>query len=121
MDDINTLGFKKIYQLPTLEYIALIRHGIPASFVVKLAGLLNLEPKRLSSILRFPFRLVERKVESDALLSASHSEIVLGIVRMIGNIQSKADDAEMTDFNAAEYFSKWMCTENHDFSEKYPY
>jgi putative toxin-antitoxin system antitoxin component (TIGR02293 family) len=89
----------------------LVRSRVPAQAIQALAEVFEIPREQLSRELRIPRATVERKLKSGGRLGAAESERVLGVTRLIGQVQqivTESDDSEA--FNPALWVAEWLKT-----------
>lgn len=92
-----------------LERIAIIRRGVPATYVTTLVRSLEIPKDRLCRTLGLSRSTVDRKARQRGRLSQSDSERVLAIARLIGQadrmVQTSGDPS---GFEAAKWLGAWL-------------
>lgn len=106
----DTVAFaKSLYYASPAERISFIRARVPASRVPELAAAMQVSRQRLLSMLNLPGASIRRKARLGALLSREHSERVIGLIRLIGQLAVMVDDSgDPLDFDAARWIGGWL-------------
>ena len=102
--------FTDLFLADPMQQVVLIRKGIPAKALVKTSKAMQLSSEHLYKVLRFPASTVKRKLERNEMLTPEQSERILGLQRMIGQVQTivaESGDADKA-FNAAEWVANWL-------------
>lgn len=87
----------------------LARRGIPAYAVAALADALDMSREALTRELRLPRSTVARGLRERGSLGQAESERVLGVVRLIGQVQRIVEESgEPTGFDAARWTARWL-------------
>ena len=103
--------------VPYLEYfcqapirqIEMIRRGIPALTVKRIAGDLRIEQDTLLRALNLSVATLNRKVAQAKNLPADESERIAGIARLVGQVEAMVKESgDPEGFNAAEWLSRWL-------------
>ncbi|AOY95434.1 hypothetical protein BKK79_27090 [Cupriavidus sp. USMAA2-4] len=93
----------------TLRVIALIRAGIPASEIAVLAERMGLSKDTLMRTLQLPRATVDRKAKADERLSSDQSERVIGMAKLVGQVQALVErSGQPAGFNAAQWVAHWL-------------
>lgn len=79
--------FVDAYQAPPINLAETVKLGIPAKVIAQLAEHMRIPPKRLTDTLGLSPASVQRKVAQGQSLTTPESSRVLGLVRMIGQVQ----------------------------------
>lgn len=96
------------YQDPQAR-IAAIRQGVPASTVTELSTRMGMSKENLLSSLGLSRATISRKEKEKTLLSKDESERVLGVVALIGMVQTMVEQSgDATNFDAARWLSDWL-------------
>ena len=100
---------KSLFLEDDQEYVARIRAGVPASYVVELARDLRFSREIFLHSLHFPASTIERKIQKAEKLSSEQSERLLGVARLIGQVQemvTQSGDSE--GFDASQWLGQWL-------------
>ena len=93
--------------------IALVREGVPAALCERLAGALGLSRERLYAILGLPRATIDRKLRESRKLNQDESERVLGLTRLVAEIERiVAESGEPEGFDAGHWLGTWLETKN---------
>jgi putative toxin-antitoxin system antitoxin component (TIGR02293 family) len=100
-----------IYCIEPKARIAMIRQGIPASMIGKLASRMGMSKETLLSSLGLSRATISRKEKAATVLSKDESERVLGLETLIGMVQTMVEQSGDPDgFDAARWVSHWLTT-----------
>lgn len=103
------LSYSGAYQAPALERIEIIRNGIPAAEAKRIIETLGLSQGTALQALKLSPATVNKKAKQDHTLSPAESERVIGIARLVGQLETmiqESGDAE--GFDAAAWMSRWL-------------
>ena len=90
-----------------LDVIRIIRAGVPATDVSHLAQLMGTTKEHLIKTLDLPRATVDRKAKAHQNLSSEQSERVVGMAKLVGQVQAMIErSGDPTDFNAAQWLEQ---------------
>ncbi|MEK6346349.1 MAG: antitoxin Xre/MbcA/ParS toxin-binding domain-containing protein [Burkholderia sp.] len=105
----GVLDFERIYHASAMERIELIKDGVGAVCIFLLAERMATSQDRLIAVLGFPRTTVMRKSKSNESLSIEQTERVVGLSRLIGQVQSMVEESgEPSGFDAAQWVAQWI-------------
>ena len=103
------------YLLSPVERAQRVKQGVPARELVAMSQAMGLPREQLMRALGLARSTVERKIAQRGTLSQPEGERLIGLERLIGQVDamvrdSAADDAAngAADFDAARWFARWM-------------
>ena len=97
------------FRADPIDRIRSIQLGIAASSVVDMARRMELPKERLIACLGLARATIDRKVREGKLLSSDESERVLGMARLVGQVQAMVEESgNPAGFNAATWLSGWL-------------
>jgi len=98
------------YRLSPVERSRLVKQGVPAREVVALSEAMDLPRDQVMRVLGLARSTVERKIAQRSVLSQSESEKLVGIERLIGQVDAMVREAGSAPrgFDAARWFARWM-------------
>jgi putative toxin-antitoxin system antitoxin component (TIGR02293 family) len=102
------VAYAEIFHAEPYERVEMIRHGVPAAAVRDMIETIPIASGDLLKSLRLSPATLSRKIKEDANLSAEDSERVIGVARLIGQVQAMAVDADAPDFDAARWTASWL-------------
>lgn len=93
---------RNLYQASPAERVSLIRARVPASRIPELAAVMQVSRVSLPGMLNVFGASIRRKTRQGVMLSMEHSERVMGLLRLIGQVTVLVDDSgDSKEFNAA--------------------
>lgn len=102
-------NFSRVYHLAPAERIALVKQGIPAGDVVKIAKSIGRPKERLMKVLGLPRATVDRKARAKQRLSVEHGERLLGFSKLLGQVQVMVEQSgNPTGFEPAKWVADWL-------------
>ncbi len=98
------------FQLSPLERAELVKRGVPARTVQEMSAAMGLPREQLMRAAGLARSTVERKIAARGRLSESESEKLVGLSRLIGQVDAMVREAgeAPADFDAARWFAAWM-------------
>ncbi|HEU4844018.1 MAG TPA: antitoxin Xre-like helix-turn-helix domain-containing protein [Burkholderiaceae bacterium] len=107
--DTNFPHSTNLYRVDPQTRIAAIRKGIPASMVGELSSTMGMSKELLLGSLGLSRATISRKEKDETVLSKDESERVLGIVSLIGKVQTMVEESgDPTGFDAARWVADWL-------------
>jgi len=98
----------RYHQSPT-EVIEIVRQGVPAERLIEIGVCLHRSKEWLFHTLKLPRSTMDHKIRQHQRLSPEHSERVVGLERLIGQVQAMVEAAEAaSDFNACRWVGQWL-------------
>jgi putative toxin-antitoxin system antitoxin component (TIGR02293 family) len=102
-------SFKDVYHLPAVERDTLVKAGVPSQFAVVLIESMGVPKERFYRILNLSRSTLERKLQTSADMSTAESERVIGLSKLIGQVQAMvAESGDPEGFDAARWFAAWI-------------
>lgn len=102
-------NFASTFGLDPIERVRLIKLGAPASVPGMMARRMGVSKERLYATLGLPRATVERKASQAQVLSPDESARVLGISRLIGQVQHMVEASGQAEgFDAAGWVARWL-------------
>jgi putative toxin-antitoxin system antitoxin component (TIGR02293 family) len=108
---VHSIGdsFIEVYRAEPLTRIAIVKDGLPADYLDKLARRLNMTKDRLLPTLGIAPATVSRKVREARPLSTDDSARALGMARLIGQVEAMVQESgDPTGFDAAKWLARWL-------------
>ena len=85
--ETSVINFADVYRLGPTERIDIIKKGVPAGMVFKLAKTIGRPKERLFKVLGLPRATVDRKMRANQRLSIEQGERVIGFSKLVGQVQ----------------------------------
>ena len=109
---IRWLDFIKLYQATPVERIGLIRKGVNAADFKVFVSRLDIQQEKIFTMLDIATATVNRKASRNEALSQEDSEKVVGMAKLIGQVETlleeSGDPDAMQGFDAAKWLAHWM-------------
>lgn len=102
-------AYRFIYTADSVDRIGLVRKGLEARTLSTLAEEMQVPRERLYGWLGLPRTTANRKLKREERLSPDESERVLGLVRLVGQVQQiVAESGRPEGFDAARWTAEWL-------------
>jgi putative toxin-antitoxin system antitoxin component (TIGR02293 family) len=106
------LNFRELYQTTPVDRISLIREGVMAADLKTFISSLDIQQERVFTMLDIATATVNRKASRNEALSREDSEKVVGMAKLIGQVETMLEESGdpelMRDFDAAKWLAHWM-------------
>lgn len=113
--------FVTVYKADPIQQVDLIRSGVTAEAPGKLATTLHLTADQLYKHLGFARATVDRKARNNENLSQDQSERILGLMKLIGQVQTMVDESgDAEGFDAARWVGEWIQKPNPALGKRRP-
>jgi len=100
-----------LYTYSPMEHIALVREGVPAAMLPLVADELAITRDRLYRTIGVPRATMDRKIRMRQRLDPDESERLLGIARLVGQVEQMVrESGEAEGFDAARWVAGWLET-----------
>lgn len=98
-----------LYYATELERVMIIRQGVPANILVQIGRAMDMSNDLLFSTLALPRSTVVRKIQNDETLSAEQSERVVGLERLVGQVEAMVKQSGNPEgFDAGRWVGEWL-------------
>lgn len=103
--------FRDVYLATPLQRVEIIRHGVPATGFVDTSKAMGVPNEYLYDSLKVPRATVSKKIANKATLSRETSERLLGLQKLIGQVEVMVEESGNPEgFNAAAWVARWLAT-----------
>ena len=103
------LPLASLYAFDPIDRVAFVKEGLPAELLTVLAEDMAITKEKLYSTIGVARATVDRKVRAQTLLSQDESERVMGIARLVGQVDAIVrESGNPEDFDAAKWVSAWL-------------
>lgn len=101
--------FVSLWEAPVLTQIEWVKGGVGARDAKAILGRLRVPQGDALAALQIPVATVNRKAKTNAPLSPAEGERVLGVGRLLGQVEAMVrESGSAEDFDAASWLSEWM-------------
>ncbi|MBI5889383.1 MAG: DUF2384 domain-containing protein [Nitrosomonadales bacterium] len=98
-----------LYYATELERVTIIRQGVPANMLVQIGSAMDMSNDLLFSTLALPRSTVVRKIQNNEVLSAEQSERVVGLERLVGQVEAMVKQSGNPEgFDAGRWVGDWL-------------
>ena len=105
----DVAGARKLYRASKIDRVKILKGGVPARYTRVLARGMNVSNEKLYSTVGLTRATVDRKVLRDALLSADEGERVVGMARLVGQVQTMVEESGNPEgFDAGKWLADWL-------------
>jgi putative toxin-antitoxin system antitoxin component (TIGR02293 family) len=102
-------GFVTLYEAPVLTRVEWVKSGVGARDAKIILGQLQVPQGEALTALHIPVATVNRKAKTNAPLSPAEGERVLGVGRLLGQVQTMVrESGNREGFDASAWLSAWM-------------
>ena len=107
--DLERFDFAAVYRATGIERVRLVKAGVPARIVEGLARRMHMPKERLFATLGMGRATIDRKARESQPLSRDEGSKLLGIWRLIGQVQAMVEDGgTAAGFDPAQWVSTWL-------------
>jgi putative toxin-antitoxin system antitoxin component (TIGR02293 family) len=101
--------FAEVYAAEPSVRIVTIKHGVRADAFNRIARSMDRSKEQLGKTLGLSVTTVDRKAKAGEPLSAEQSERLVGIARLIGQVQTMVEQSGNPEgFDAARWLGRWL-------------
>ena len=105
----TTLSYVEMFRATPSERIRIIKQGLPAADAKRILSDLALTQKLTFEALKLSVATVNRKAAKQEALSPDESERVIGVAKLIGQLQAMIEESGSVDgFDARAWISRWL-------------
>ena len=98
-----------IYEMQPLARAYLVKAGAPSSLLSNLSASMDVPKERLIKMLGLSRSTVARKIADKADFSMDDSERVVGLVKLVGQVEKMVmESGDPNGFDAAKWFGRWI-------------
>lgn len=102
------VDFRKFYEVGLMEQVSIVKRGVNARLVDVLAASMHIPKEKLISTLGLTIATIQRKSHQQAALSSNESSLVVGVGKLIGQVQKMVDESGTSEnFDAARWVAQW--------------
>jgi putative toxin-antitoxin system antitoxin component (TIGR02293 family) len=98
-----------LFALAPMGRVALVKQGVPSEALGLLAADMGITKEQLYATLGVPRATMERKVRQRRRLNQDESERVVGIARLVGQVEQMVrESGNLEGFDAARWVAAWL-------------
>ncbi|MCW8085050.1 type II RES/Xre toxin-antitoxin system antitoxin [Sabulicella glaciei] len=103
------LSYVKVFRAEPIERIGMIKHGLRASDAKRILSDLAVTQAVAMRALNISAATMNRKAKGEDRLPPAESERVLGVARLVGQVQAIVEESgSPKGFDAAAWMSRWL-------------
>lgn len=103
------MPFAALYDVDPIERVAIVKEGLPAGLLPVLAEDMSISKEQLYTTIGVARATVDRKIRQQSLLSQDESERVMGIARLVGQVDEIVrTSGDPEGFDAAKWVAAWL-------------
>lgn len=107
--DLAELDYLAVYRASAQDRIGVVRAGIRSSLAKRIVDDLDMPVLLTYEALHLPLATMNRKVTTDALLRPDEGERILGLAKLVGQVEFMAQGVEDAEgFDARVWTSRWL-------------
>lgn len=107
--DKAPVAYAEAFQAAPAERIRMIKAGVAAAQAKRIIADLHADQQAWLDALNLSRATVNRKAAQGETLSADESERVIGLARLVGQVQAMVEESgEPENFDAAAWLSQWL-------------
>ncbi|HKT60269.1 MAG TPA: antitoxin Xre-like helix-turn-helix domain-containing protein [Gemmatimonadales bacterium] len=100
---------ESVYAMAPIRRVALVKEGAPPEAVDMLAQRMAITRERLYTMLGVPRATIKRKQREGSRLSQDESERVVGLARLVGQVEQMVHDSgDPKGFDAGRWVAAWL-------------
>jgi putative toxin-antitoxin system antitoxin component (TIGR02293 family) len=105
----DVAGARKLYRASKIERVKILKRGVPARYTRVLVSGMRVSQEKLYDTVGLTRATVDRKVRRDDLLNPDESERVMGIARLVGQVQTLVEESgNPKGFDAGQWLAEWL-------------
>ena len=98
-----------IFKASPVERIHMIREGISAVELINTGNKMGISKEKMLYLLHLPRTTVNRRIKANKTMSAEHSERLIGLLKLIGQVEIMVSESgDPAGFNAAQWVADWL-------------
>lgn len=103
------LPLSSLYPFDAIERVELVKAGVPAGLLTLISEDMAISKDKLYSTIGLARATVNRKLREEQVLSQDESERVLGMARLVGQVdQMVRESGNPEGFDAAKWLAAWL-------------
>lgn len=104
-----TMNFVQVFHADAMERVQWVKRGVPATVVDAMAKRMAMPKEKLVGTLGLARATIDRKARENKSLSTDESSRVLGMARLVGQVQAMVEECGNPEgFDAARWVARWL-------------
>jgi putative toxin-antitoxin system antitoxin component (TIGR02293 family) len=105
----ESAGYDDLYVMSPIDRSILVKTGAPSRSLTAIAKDMNIPRDRFITLIGVKRATAARKLSSNSKLSADESERLVGIAKLIGQVESIVKESgNPENFKPARWFAQWI-------------
>jgi len=101
--------FLQAFHADAMERVRIVKHGVPAGVIDTMARRMGMPKEKLIVTLGLARATVDRKARDSKPLSPDEGSKVLGMARLVGQVQAMVEESgDAAGFDAAAWVAGWL-------------
>jgi putative toxin-antitoxin system antitoxin component (TIGR02293 family) len=106
---VSATNFLRIYNADAMDRVKIIKRGVQPKDLDVIARRMSIPKDRLYKTLGLARATIDRKMRTKKLLSIDEGSRVVGMARLVGQVQAMVEESGRPEgFNAAEWVARWL-------------
>lgn len=106
---VPPFAYKALYRASPVDRIGFIKRGVAARDLKRFIDAMHVDQKVMFDALNLKTATVNKKAASNQALSVEDSERVLGLAKLVGQLEDMVEESgDAGGFNAPEWLSSWL-------------
>lgn len=106
---IDEQAYRYVYEMQPLDRAALVKQRVPAAMIAPIAADMGISKEKFAKIAGLSLATVNPKSSNKSLLSLADSEIVVGVVKLIGQVDLiVSQSGDPIGFKAPAWFRQFI-------------
>ncbi|KKW89737.1 type II toxin-antitoxin system Prs ADP-ribosylating antitoxin ParS [Sphingobium chungbukense] len=102
-------AYKALYRASPVDRIGFIKRGVAARDLKRFIAAMHVDQKVMFDALNLKTATVNKKAASNQALSVEDSERVLGLAKLVGQLEDMVEESgDAGGFSAPEWLSSWL-------------
>lgn len=103
------LDFVQVFHADAMQRVQWVKRGVPATVVDAMAKRMAMPKEKLIGTLGLARATIDRKARENKPLSTDESSRVLGMARLVGQVQAMVEESGNPEgFDAAQWVARWL-------------
>lgn len=102
-------GYRFVYDMQPVDRASLVKSGVPSTVVTSISDDMGVTKDKFVRITGLSLATLNRKIANQKALSADESERLVGLVKLIGQVDAIVKESgDPKGFKPAKWFSEWI-------------
>lgn len=106
---IDEQAYRQVYEMQPLDRAALVKQRVPALMIAPIAADMGISKKKFAKIVGLSLATVNPRSSNKSLLSLTDSDLFVGVVKLIGQVDSIVNQSGApVGFSAPAWFRQFI-------------